>query len=121
MNRARMRCRYAGCPELVTEHYCERHRFSNPESNKKADSWYQGPWPKFSVFLRVRNPVCQRLIEGKQCTRASALVHHLISPRINLSLLLVPTNCVCLCRQCHPQDEGTPNWREGFDFIPTRS
>ena len=119
-DRARMRCRSTGCTELVTEKYCPKHLHNNPRSAKRADEWYQGTdWTKFSLWLRMRNAQCQKLINGVRCQKLSQLVHHLVSPRVNMALLLEPTNCVCLCRSCHPITEGSPEWREGVDYVAT--
>jgi len=108
--------------ELVSGKYCAKHLHANPESQKETDEWYKtGNWRKFAMFIRVRNPMCQRLINGVQCMRPAALVHHLISPRVLPSGLLDPANVVALCRSCHPDTEGTPHWRSGKDFFPTVS
>jgi HNH endonuclease len=115
-----MRCRQAGCSELVSgAKYCSKHLNNNSVSNKRSDTWYDAAWNKFSLWLRRKNPQCQRIINGYQCFRPSDLVHHLISPRVDMTRKLDPTNCVALCRACHPDTEGTPHWREGVDFVPT--
>jgi 5-methylcytosine-specific restriction endonuclease McrA len=84
-----------------------------------------GAWPKLSNVMRRLNPVCQRIPNaglykaGEQCHSPSSLVHHLISPRQRPELFLVPSNLVCLCEQCHPDAEGTPDWVEGKDYVKT--
>jgi 5-methylcytosine-specific restriction endonuclease McrA len=114
-----MQCRVTGCEELVTAPYCAKHLHNNPRSNKRADEAYDHNWSKLSAWLRRRNAQCQKLTRGIRCTNLSQLVHHLVSPRVNPALRLDPENCVCLCRACHPIDEGTPDWRAGVDFVPT--
>ena len=114
-----MKCRAPGCGSLIRGKYCEKHLHDNPRSNKETEDCYKGAWPRFAAWLRSRNPICQKLTNGVQCMTRAQLVHHLISPRVNLELLLDPANCVCLCRAHHPTDEGTPNWKPSIDFTPT--
>jgi hypothetical protein len=120
-NRALMKCRSTGCSALVRGKYCEKHLHDNPRSNQRAEEWYGAAWAKFSKWLRGLNPLCQRLTNGVRCMSRSELVHHLISPRQRIDLLLDPDNCVCLCRAHHPVTEGSPEWRSGVDFVPTDS
>jgi len=87
-----------------------------------------GAWPKLSRVMRGLNPICQRIIVSnlygtEQCHSPATLVHHIVSPRQRPDLFLVPSNLICLCDQCHPDAEGTPNWKEWDgktgDFVPT--
>jgi hypothetical protein len=118
--RSKTICRQPGCGKAGHGPYCPDHVQNNDRSNKDADECYKSAaWTKFSKFLRLRNPICQKLWKGQRCMRPSALVHHIVSPRMAPARLLDPTNCACLCRQCHPVTEGTVNWVAGIDFVPT--
>jgi hypothetical protein len=73
----------------------------------------------------MHNPRCQRIVDGKQCWHGAALVHHRISPRERPDLFLSPfdengfSQLIALCRDCHPNSEGTPDWVEGKDYVRT--
>ncbi|HXZ14067.1 MAG TPA: hypothetical protein VEG64_16900 [Candidatus Sulfotelmatobacter sp.] len=84
----------------------------------------RGAWPKLSRVMRGHNPVCQKILnvgmyKNEQCHNASTLVHHLVSPKERPDLFLVPSNLVCLCENCHPPTEGTPDWVAGKDYVAT--
>lgn len=116
-------CRQAGCPNLTRDTYCEQHRTNNDAQRDEIDWMYQRPpWTGVNGFQKTairRNPACQRIIDGKQCGRQSVIVHHIISPRTDLSLFLVWSNVVCLCRKCHPTREDSPHWIVNVDYTPT--
>src|SRR6266850_6921305 len=55
------------------------------------------PWRRFKASVLVYNPQCQRLVNGEQCQEAAAVVHHIISPRVNQTLFMDWQNVVCVC------------------------
>jgi 5-methylcytosine-specific restriction protein A len=114
-------CRQAGCPNLVAEGpYCERHRHDNDQKHDAVDRMYRlAPWVHFRKWFLSMNPACQRLVNGKPCNHPAIIVHHLISPRVAPQLFLVASNCAALCRKHHPNDDGTPWWVAGVDFVKT--
>lgn len=124
-------CREPRCaqPSVRGSVYCEAHIKDNTRARK--DAWRKANDPVRKLYQCVRwftfrgamlqnNPVCQRLWEGEQCRHPATLVHHLRSPKERPDLFIVPSNCVALCEHCHPTTEGTPTWREGVDYVPTR-
>jgi hypothetical protein len=118
-NRARMRCRVAGCSELVRGKYCQKHLHDNARSNQETDPCYlTSEWRKFTKWIQMKNCICQRINNGVRCMNPSTLTHHLISPKIAPSRLCDPTNVCALCAGCHPKTD-TPFWREDKDFVPT--
>ena len=74
-------------------------------------------WRKFSMLIRDMNPICQHVIKGVQCRYPSKLVHHLISPRVDLARLTDPKNVVALCWNCHITTEGE---LKGAIYCPTK-
>jgi hypothetical protein len=82
-------------------------------------------WKHFRLVMLGKNPICQRLIKNEngqleQCHSAAVIVHHRVSPRVNASLFLVPSNTICFCELHHPNTEGDPRgFTEGFDFVAT--
>jgi 5-methylcytosine-specific restriction protein A len=131
--RFKRRCNEPGCLEKTTDRsgYCEAHRRDNQQVRARAayDSdrhkdpiarLYNATWDKLKAMLRARgNVICQRLENGRQCTRPVEIYHHKVSPRKDVSLMYAPPNVIGLCRQHHPPDEGTPWWVEGVDYVPT--
>jgi hypothetical protein len=110
------------CPRAVDTSAVNRRR-ENDRFRKKNDpvnAMYDATWEKCAVLHKNRNPICQRVLrDGRQCTNAVWLVHHLQSPRQRPDLFLVFTNFVSLCEHCHPTSEGTPDWQPGTDFVPS--
>lgn len=124
-------CNLSGCgqPNMRGTRWCAKHQQENSthEYNRarwKVDAVYRmysrAPWPSFRETLKKHNPICQRIGDRGQCHNPATLVHHLQSPRDRPDLFVVPANCVALCAHCHPTSEGTPHWRVGVDYVPTR-
>lgn len=127
-------CREPGCRNRTNARsgYCEAHETANTslEARKKYDEarrddtvarmYHTSAWFVFRRHVLNRNPICQRIgTDMKQCRYAAMLLHHLVSPRVNPALFLVPSNVIALCDRCHPPDEGTPDWIEGRDYVPS--
>jgi 5-methylcytosine-specific restriction enzyme A len=117
-------CREAGCGAVTRSAYCEKHTKDNTETERQRDNimYRRHPWTGVHGFRRyrlMRNPMCQKLDDkGRACRNRATLVHHIISPRVRSDFFLVSSNCPCLCARCHPNTDGTPEWREGIDYAP---
>jgi hypothetical protein len=133
-NRLEQVCRESGCFKRTRDRsgYCADHQKANTakeakklyyherDANDPVRKLYGTPWKHFVEWLETQgNVMCQRLEDGEQCNRFKDLYHHLISPRTRPDLMLDPKNVIGLCRQHHPDTDGTPEWREGVDYIPT--
>jgi hypothetical protein len=120
--RFQKRCNEPGCV-LRTAHrsgYCEQHQKDNTRKRQRAiydrerhqdavSKGYNATWGKIKTMLRGRgNVICQKIENGKQCTRPVEIFHHIISPRENPALMYDPRNIVGVCRQHHPPTEGEP-------------
>jgi 5-methylcytosine-specific restriction endonuclease McrA len=107
--------------EAQREHSREndKERYKNDSTRKLYGA---ARWERFRQAVIRQNPICQRLLRfGQgQCHNPAVLVHHLVSPRVDVSKFLDTQNVVCLCEHCHPTGEGTPLWRAGLDYVPTR-
>lgn len=132
MLRAPVACPDCGQPSLRGERYCEKHLEANVAATARREAntlrnrhdsvggiYDRQPWPGFQARMIRNNVICQRLQDGVQCRNKSKVVHHLISPRQDMSRFVDPTNVVCLCAHCHPPTEGTPHWKVNVDFVPT--
>jgi hypothetical protein len=132
MFRAPVACPDCGQPSVRGARYCEKHVQNNAATTARREAntlrnrhdsvggmYDRQPWPGFQARMIRNNVICQRLNRGVRCRNLSKIVHHLIGPRQRPDLFVDPKNVVCLCRHCHPPDEGTPHWREGVDFVPT--
>lgn len=104
-------CRAIYCAEHAVERgYCVFHAKANPRVEKKLDRndrlYHTKNWERFSALMRERNPICQAVIDGKQCRYPSKISHHLISPKVDMAKFLEPSNIVCLCLEHHPNTPG---------------
>jgi hypothetical protein len=78
-----------------------------------------GAWRNCAHKTRRDNPQCQSIAEnGRQCTRESSMVHHLVSPDVCWDKRMDPANLVALCDKCHPRTTGDPG---GKRYAPTVS
>jgi len=78
-------------------------------------------WKVFRGWCLRLNPICQRILkDGTQCRYPSKIGHHLWSPRVRPDLFTDPKNVVMVCEFCHPNEEGTPWWRPGKEFVETQ-
>jgi 5-methylcytosine-specific restriction enzyme A len=122
-------CNQSGCVQVAVRgsRWCEKHQQTNEQKERDRirrddeinQMYVREPWPSFRRTMIGFNPLCQRLVRGVQCDRAAKIVHHLVSPRQDRSRFVDPTNVVCLCEHCHPNDEGTPWWKPGVDYVAT--
>lgn len=66
-------------------------------------------WARLKTMLRGRgNVICQRIVDGRRCTRPVEYFHHIISPRENPARMYDWRNIVGVCHQHHPPTEGEP-------------
>src|ERR1700685_675297 len=89
--RALKPCAKAGCPALVAGggNRCPVHLKSynskrDVERRDTDETWvlYQTPrCVKFRKWFLARNPICQRIIDGKLCMTIATAVHHRIAVR----------------------------------------
>jgi 5-methylcytosine-specific restriction protein A len=119
-DRANRPCAHPGCPRTQQENYCEAHR----ETNNRTE-WYRmrgalnplrklyetTAYRRFQAMMRAFNPICQKLVNGVQCTRASKILHHVIPPEVDQSKFLAYTNVIMLCEHHHPNTTGEPDPR----------
>jgi hypothetical protein len=123
-------CRQAGCANKTRNEggYCDSHLKDNGRTDYQRlragdpinKMYGRAAWTSFRTVVIRQNAICQRINYGQQCTHAATLVHHLISPRVDERRFVDPTNVVALCVNCHPNDEGTPHWKVGVDFVATQ-
>ncbi len=126
-------CRQPGCNERTRDRsgFCAAHATSNyaVDARKRLDRerakdpiwklYNCAAWDRFRKAFTACNPMCQKIKDGMQCRYPTEIVHHLISPRQDPSKMYTFSNCAGLCHQCHPPDEGTPDWIPGRDYVPT--
>jgi hypothetical protein len=98
-------CCKPGCHVLVTSGYCDKHK-TEPQAQGSAprrnEAFYQTRiWRTTSTLVRKFNPICQRVIDGKQCTRPSEVVHHIVDPSVNADWKLDWDVLVAVCAEHH--------------------
>lgn len=132
--RLHQNCREPACRARTNARsgYCQAHEKANTrmEARKNYDAarrddpinklYHTPEWPAFRWHVLNRNQICQRIgPDSMQCRNAAKILHHLISPRKRPDLMFDPHNVVAVCENCHPPDEGTPDWIEGRDYVPS--
>lgn len=109
------------CTVICDGPYCPKHKGNNPRANKRPDPFYVStPWKHLQKYMAVRNPICQRILNGIQCMNPSIICHHFRGIHTAPQLRLDPRNLAMLCRGCHP-DYETPEWKVGVDYVPTNT
>jgi hypothetical protein len=123
-------CRQTGCGVSVTNgDYCPAHIKDNSKtqydkarySDATRKLYGTSRYKKFRHFLWVRNPMCQRLINGAACRNPSSVLHHLVDPDApgGLDKFLLAENCVMVCPEHHPGGQPGTNWKVNVDYSPT--
>jgi hypothetical protein len=110
---------------LFCKDHAAKHESFDSQHRRKHDDvdllYGRVRWINFREFILHRRPLCQKIIKGTPCRNPSRIIHHLISPRVDISKFVDPDNVLALCETCHTPEEGTPYWRPGIDYayIPT--
>ena len=120
-------CRHSGCraPNVRGSRFCEAHQENNSvleaRRNRPRDAidrlYGTIRWLRFRDLILRHRPICQKLVRGQQCSNPARIIHHLISPRVDISKFVDPKNVLALCETCHTPEEGTPHWRAGVDYV----
>ena len=116
-------CRESGCTVRTNSRsgYCPAHEKDNARARQRAEydaERHKGPfknlytrvaWARLKSMLRNRgNVICQRIVDGKQCTHYVEIFHHVISPEEDVSKMYDWHNIRGVCRQHHPNTPGEP-------------
>jgi 5-methylcytosine-specific restriction enzyme A len=133
--RAHTFCKEPGCLRRTQGRYCEVHagknqamhlRYVLDKERRKDPIWklYRcAAWPRCRDAFLSCNPICQRICpDGKQCREAAKICHHLISPRVNASLMYSFGNLKAVCEAHHETTEGeSPENMDRLDqiYVPT--
>ena len=73
-------------------------------------------WRAVSHAVRQRNPICQAIEHGEQCTKPSTQTHHLEAPETRPDLRIEWSNLVALCDRHHIPGKGDAGL---FQYVPT--
>lgn len=127
-NKPSVPCHYSRCPGRLSvqgERYCAEHLEAGraeERARKAAQPGYMqndAAWKRLKRMLEANgNVVCQKLEHGVRCDRPVQIWHHLLGSS-RPDLRYSPENVIGLCRDHHPDTDGTPNWRPGIDYSPT--
>jgi hypothetical protein len=132
-------CSEPGCLERVREKFCPAHRGANntvarnrsarDHDRKTGDKIWKlyscAAWVRFRLSFMTCNPICQRVIDGKQCTATATatICHHIVSPRVNPQDRYSYNNVKAVCEKHHPVSSGEPieslNCLDEI-YVPTR-
>jgi hypothetical protein len=84
-------------------------RWKKPSAHDSIDRLYHSSqWQnETSPVLRSLNPRCQVIhANGQRCKNPSAVVHHVVSPRADITKFFDFGNLVAICTECHGPEEG---------------
>jgi 5-methylcytosine-specific restriction endonuclease McrA len=117
------RCGRAKPCECAEKPTAPRQPVSKFKSGKldEIDKLYRrAQWQRTSQAIRNFNPICQVIFaDGRRCANPSTAVHHITSPRVDLSKFFDAANLIAICEHCHDNSKG-----EAADsnrtFAPTR-
>jgi len=126
-------CRESGCGKTAVADgrgFCADHKTHNSCVTARAERYKHDAvsqmyatarWKVFRGWVLRQNPICCRILkDGTQCHKPSKIAHHLWSPRVRPDLFTDPKNVVMLCEFHHPNEEGTPYWRVGKEYVETQ-
>ena len=106
-------CAYPGCPELVHERYCEKHKqvadkqYNQFQRNKQAQAFYESAaWRRLRRIKLEMNPICEECKKGKATT-----ADHIVPIKQDGAALDI-NNLQSLCGSCH----GKKSIKEGSRF-----
>jgi len=117
----------AACRELTATEDRARdaqRKRTDPSSHLRAKRAWRD---RLSPSVIAKNSICQRLRNGERCRRPSSVVHHRIGPGADARKFFAVfldgvSQLIALCEICHNEERdpgGTPQWREGVDFVRT--
>ena len=110
-------------PAPAGQTYCDACQAKRGSATRQRDPeieklYNSKRWRETSPLVKSKNPICQRLDDsGRQCTHASAVVHHLVDPKVNATIFFDWQNLVAVCTQHHAG--GQPGERQGEKYCHT--
>jgi len=108
-------CKRVGCPELVRDTYCDKHK--PPESRRDSEGWrylYQTKrWKQLRVSHLLIEPLCRECAARGERTRATD-VDHIRDHKGNAQLFYAADNLQSLCHSCHSRKTARENERAGI-------
>jgi hypothetical protein len=122
--RAWKTCLHPGCTALTKSgtrcaKHAQQHK-SRQQAERNAGevmkAYRTARWMRMKTFLRSRNPLCQRLVNGQQCEQFSTILHHIVSPRERPDLMFSAENLICVCDEHHPSTAGET---DPSRYVPT--
>lgn len=130
-------CRYSGCKERHRNAgaYCDKHKdtvvvaqWQRQTERRKRDKIWKlyncVAWPRFKqAFAAAGNVICQRIVDGRQCSQPVEIHHHILPPQTHPGLMYTFSNVVAVCRQHHPNETGEPKEnlpRLAEIYVPTK-
>ena len=123
-NRSLKFCAHAGCDELVTFGYCEKHRAEYEarerdktkllESNRKSASerGYDSRWQKARRTYLAHHPLCAECQRQGKLTPAT-VVDHIVPHKGDRHLFWDKSNWQSLCKSCHDSKTAKEDGRWG--------
>ena len=109
--RAKRPCRHPGCPALVDNGYCDKHKAKqwNRHRANFRDRGYDSRWDKVRGLKVKLNPLCEECSKINHVAHVE-IVHHIIPVdllrQVNRDDLIYDMdNLKSDCRQCHGKED----------------
>lgn len=114
------KCTYPGCKTIgrFASAYCPDHQRQQDHERKLRHPALSNhrAWESFRQYLfACGNVVCQRVVDGRRCTRPTKIFHHLIAADSRPDLAFDWHNVVGVCASCHPRPED----KDQGKYVPT--
>ena len=121
-NKALKFCAHAGCNELTTEKYCEKHKVEHEQIERDKNTRYEKSrgsassqgydrnWRRVRLSYLKRNPLCE-VCESKGIITPAILVHHIKPVKDYPELRLDKKNLMSLCNRCHENIHGKDRFK----------
>jgi 5-methylcytosine-specific restriction protein A len=99
-------CTAPGCPELVAEGKCEKHRVAHEQQVQRwrgtaSSRGYGWAWQKLAGAHKRKHPLCVECLKQGSVTAADDVDHIVPFQGLNDPLRLDPSNLRSLCRPHH--------------------
>lgn len=103
-------CRHIGCPELVSNGYCDKHKRDTRNYDKYRGSaterGYNTRWQKSRIIFLRNNPLCVKCMSDGKLTTAN-VADHIKPHKGDYDLMWDVNNWQALCKQCHDTKTAT--------------
>ena len=113
-------CSYLGCPELVSDRYCNKHQKQGTREfddgrGSAAKRGYDHHWRRVRKRYLAEHPLCVEC-ERKGKLTPSNVVDHIVAHKGDHTLFWDESNWQPLCTRCHNRKTRTQDMYQEYKF-----